>query len=74
MMNLYLNYHPFWLNCNRNVIIQQQAHEELDKQKRKLEAMVHTLQDGVSEKEGRVHELQNSLDKTMEDVARLTLK
>ena len=51
-----------------------QAHEALDKQKRKLENSIHTLQDSLNDKENRVVELQNSLDKTMEDVARLTLK
>ena len=51
-----------------------QTHEGLDKQKRKLENMIHGLQDNVNDKENRVMELQNSLDKTMEDVARLTIK
>ena len=36
--------------------------------------MNHTLQDSVLEKENRVEELKSSLDKAMEDVARLTVK
>ncbi|KAL5253440.1 hypothetical protein ACHWQZ_G013281 [Mnemiopsis leidyi] len=53
---------------------EEKAHEALDKQKRKLENTIHSLQDTLNDRENRVAELQHSLDKTMEDVARLTLK